>query len=259
MANFSSRRQFLARAGGSAAALGLTASVVRGAAGSNERISIGLIGCGDRMADHLNNLGKLGSKHNVSVTALCDVWKVNLDAKAELTAKLFGAPPETCTRFGELLASKEVDAVVIATPDFAHGPVLVAALAAGKDVYIEKPMTIQLEHANRALDLARQKPRVVQVGTQYRSHGPILGVTREVATGSLGTISRVSSAASFCQARWKRAYDNCRPADVDWEAYLLNLPSRSFYPSLLREWHLHRETSNGLAGLWQRTTWTPPR
>jgi len=111
-------------------------------------------------------------------------------------------------------------------------------------------MTIQLSYANEALDLTRQKERVVQCGTQYRSHPHILGVAKEIADGTLGEISRVSSAASFNQPRWKRGYQNCKAADVDWDAYLLDLPKRPFDPSLLREWHLHRETSNGLPGLW---------
>lgn len=245
-----SRRQFLANASGSAVGLGLTAAVVRGAPGANERISVGVIGCGERAKAHLEAIGKFGSKHNVRITDVCDVWKVNLESAADRVAKLFGERPRTCTRFGEMLESKDLDAVVIATPDFAHGPALVASLKARKDVYIEKPMTIQLSYANEALDLARKNELVVQCGTQYRSQASILGVAKEVATGVLGKISRVSSAASFPHPRWKRAYDNCKPADVDWEAYLLDLPSRPFDASLLREWHLHRETSNGLPGLW---------
>lgn len=248
--NIFSRRRFLATTSGSVAALGLSASVVRGAAGANERIRIGQIGCGDRGNALLKGIAKLHSQHNVTVTALCDVWQVNLKRTAESVAQAFGAQPQTFTRFGDLLALKDLDAVVIATPDFSHGPILVAALAAGKDVYIEKPMTIQLSYANEALDLARKHERVVQCGTQYRSHAHVLGVAKEVAAGTIGKISRVSSAASFNQPRWKRNYDNCKAADVDWDAYLLDLPARPFDPSLLREWHLHRETSNGLPGLW---------
>lgn len=245
-----SRRRFLAGASTSAAGLGLAARVVRAAPGANERLSIGLIGCGERARAHLAGLIKFRPAHNLQVTALCDVWEVNLKRMAEATAKGFGEAPRTCTRFGEMLADKDLDAVVIATPDFAHGPILVAALEAGKDVYIEKPMTIQLEYANRALDLARQRERVVQCGTQYRSHPYILGVAKEVASGSLGKISRVSSAASYNHPRWKRGHADCKASDVDWEAYLLDLPPRPFDASLLREWHLHRETSNGLPGLW---------
>lgn len=248
--NVLSRRRFLASTSSSVVGLGLTAAAARGAAGTSERIRIGLIGCGDRGNALLKGIAKFQSQQNVTVSALCDVWQVNLKRTAETVAQTFGSAPKTFTRFGDLLALEDVDAVVIATPDFSHGPILVAALKAGKDVYVEKPMTIQLSYANEALQLARKNERVVQCGTQYRSHPHILGVTKEVAAGTLGKISRVSSAASFNHPRWKRNYDNCKSVDVDWEAYLLDIPARPFSPSLLREWHLHRETSNGLPGLW---------
>ena len=230
--------------------LGLTAAVVRGASGANERIRIGLIGCGDRCMGHLASIAALQSKHNVQITAVCDVWQLNLKRAVAKVTEAFKEEPKAFTRFGDLLALKDIDAVSIVTPDFSHGPILVAALEAKKDVYIEKPMTIQLSYANEALDLARKYERVVQCGTQYRSHPPILGVAREVAGGGLGTISRISSAACFNHPRWKRKHDDCKAADVDWDAYLLYLPKRPFDASLLREWHLHRETSNGLPGLW---------
>jgi predicted dehydrogenase len=224
---------------------------MRAAPGANERISVGLIGCGDRGRNHLDSILKYQSKHNVQMTALCDVWQVNLKRATDAVTKAYGGSgPKTFTRFGQMLEAKDLDAVVIATPDFAHGPILVAALKAGKDVYIEKPMTIQLSYANEALDLARKNERVVQCGTQYRSHPPILGVTKAVAGGTLGKISRISSAASFNHPRWKRNHADCKAADVDWDAYLLDVPARPFDASLLREWHLHRETSNGLPGLW---------
>jgi predicted dehydrogenase len=100
------------------------------------------------------------------------------------------------------------------------------------------------------LDLARKNDCVVQCGTQHRSNPLLRGVAAEVASGVLGKISRVSTAVSFDGPRWKRAYDNCKEQDVDWDAFLLYLGKRPFDPGLLREWHLRRETSNGLPGLW---------
>ncbi len=246
-----SRRRFLANTSATAAGLGLTAAVVRGAPGANERISVASIGCGGRGNAHLSSLAKLKDKQNLRVVGLCDVWQANLKYAAAKVAKAFGEAPRTFTKFGDLLAQKDIDAVVIATPDFSHGPILVAALEAGKDVYIEKPMTIQLPYANQALDLARKNDRVVQVGTQYRSQPALRGVAKEIAANAVGTISRVSVAASFNAPRWKRNdLDKCKAADVDWDAFLLQLPKRPFDASLLREWQLHRETSNGMPGLW---------
>jgi predicted dehydrogenase len=139
---------------------------------------------------------------------------------------------------------------VIATPDFSHGTILTAALKAGKDVYIEKPMTIDLASANEALDLARAHNRVVQAGTQHRSEGQFRGAAKLMATGLLGQLSRVSASMYFHEARWRRNFSNCQAPDVDWEAFLLHLPPRPFEARLLRQWQLYRETSNGLPGLW---------
>lgn len=234
----------------SAAVLGASPLAARGQAGANDRISIGVIGAGGRAADHLNQIHALAKKQNVQITAVCDVWQKNLKAAATRIQTWFGQAPRQFTRFHDLLALPDMDAVTIATPDFSHGPILIAALQAGKDVYVEKPMTIDLALANAALDLARAKNRVVQVGTQYRSDGNYIGAKKVLGTGVLGRLNRISTAMNFNQARWARAYSDCREADVDWEGYLLHLPKRPFDPKLLRRWQLSRECTNGLSGLW---------
>ena len=244
------RRNFLKYTSAGAAVLGSSALVARSQAAANDRISIAIIGTGDRAGAHINEILALSSKHNIQITAVCDVWKKNRDkAVAKIKAKQ-GADPKQFTRFGDLLALRDVDAVVIATPDYAHGAILVAALEAGKDVYIEKPMSLDIPSANQALDLARAKQRVVQAGTQYRSDAKHRGAAKMVASGILGAISRVTCERNFNQARWARNFDDCKPEDVDWEAFLFNRPPRPFDPRLLRQWHLLREFSNGLSGLW---------
>jgi len=217
--------------------------------GANERIGLGLIGVGGRGSDHLRDIASLAEAHNVQITAVCDVWKPNLDRAAAAVKKRWQKEPARGSRFAELLARPDVDAVVIATPDFSHGPILLAALAAGKDVYVEKPMSIDLEAANQALDLARAKNRVVQAGTQRRSDGAHLAAAKLLATGVLGRISRVTAEVNFNEPRWARSYKDCKPADVDWEAYLGGR-GEPFDPRLLRRWHLYKLCCNGLSGLW---------
>jgi len=218
--------------------------------GANDRLSIGLIGTGDRGSYHLRWIGSLAEKHNAQITAVCDVWRPNLDRVAAGVKKEWGKAPMQSTRYGDLLASKDVDAVVIATPDFGHTQIMIAALEAGKDVYVEKPMSLDVEQASRAVDLAREKNAVVQVGTQRRSDGQFRGAAKLIATGVLGKITRVSSEYNFNHARWARDYDDCKKADVDWDAFLMDLPKREFDPRLLRRWHLYRDFTNGLPGLW---------
>lgn len=245
----SSRRVFLAGASG-AASLGAAPWIARAAASASDRIGIGLIGVGGRGTDHLNSLIHLASSQNVQVTAVCDVWRKASGVAAEKLKNALGHEPRQYTRCGELLDQRDVDAVVIATPDFSHGTILNAALKAGKDVYVEKPMTIDLASARSALDLARAGSRVVQAGTQRRSDGHFQGAAKHIASGELGQISRVSASVAFNEPRWKRPVADLHEADVDWPAYLLHLAPRPFDARLLRCWQLYRDTSNGLPGLW---------
>lgn len=244
------RRVFLKSTVASTVALSASPLVLRGALGANDKISIGCIGVGGRGSALMGEILALAQKENVQITALCDVWQKNLQTATKRVQDKLGSQPRPFTRFNELLALREVDAVVIATPDFSHGPILTAALKANKDVYVEKPMTIDLAHANEALDLARARDRVVQAGTQRRSEGVFKGAAKLFAAGLLGKVSRIEVGMFFNQARWARDVTDCRPADVDWEAFLLDLPKRPFEPKLLRQWQLYRQTSNGLSGLW---------
>lgn len=234
-----------------AAAMMTAPWLARSATGANERIRIGMIGTGDRASQLMKEILAAREKCNVDIVAVCDVWKVNREAAAGRVKQASGTEPRQFTRHAELLALKDVDAVVIATPDFSHGQILVAALEAGKDVYIEKPMTIDIASANRALDLARAKKRVVQAGTQRRSDGRFLAASKLVATGVLGKINRISGAMFVNAPRWMRPFDNCREADVDWEAFCLGgRIQRPFDARLLRCWQLFRDTTNGIPGLW---------
>jgi predicted dehydrogenase len=244
-----SRRGFLAT--GAAALTGAAATVGHARIpGANDRLSIGIIGAGDRCGAHMEEIHNLSEKHNCEITAICDVWRPNRERAAARVKQWWGREARPFTKFDELLALKDIDAVVIAVPDFAHAPALVAALKADKDVYVEKPMTIEVAGANEALDLARARNRVVQAGTQYRSHGGYRAAAREIAAGAIGPVNRLTAAANFNEQRWARSMADCKEADVDWKAYLLHLTDRSFDPALLRRWHLYRDTSNGLAGLW---------
>lgn len=244
------RRAFLKSAAAGSMVLAVTPLRLRGAEGPNERIAIGCIGAGGRGTDLMNDVLGLATTQNVQITAVCDVWRPNREAAVQRIQAAHGREPRQFTRFQDLLALDGLDAVTIATPDFSHGTILTAALRAGKDVYIEKPMTIDLASANEALDLAQSQGRVVQAGTQRRSEGRFRGAARFVATGALGQLSRVSAAMYFHEARWARDVSDCQAADVDWDAFRLHLSPRPFNARLLRQWQLFRDTSNGLPGLW---------
>ena len=244
------RRKFLATASVGTAVLASKGMTVQGAPQANERISIGMIGTGHRGNMLIDDIIANADKHNVEITAVCDVWQVNLNQAAAAVEQRFGKKPRSFTRYGDLLALEDVDAVVIATPDFAHTPIMIDALRAGKDVYVEKPMAIEIDKASEALDLARRRKRVVQVGTQRRSSGQFRAAVRTVASGKLGHISRISGQNNFNQARWVRDCSDCKRTDVDWDAYLFNRTKCPFDPRLLRCWQLYKMFTNGISGLW---------
>lgn len=244
-----SRRKFLAA---SAVSAGVGVCFQHAGGSANDRISIGIVGAGERGSALLEEIAGLRESHNVTVTGVCDVWKTPLNRGAEYVQAHFGAAPYTTTRFGELLVRDDIDAIVIATPDFAHAPILIEAIKSHKDVYVEKPMAMEINEATEAVALAESHKSVVQVGTQWRSVGLFKAAQAYLKKQELGHISRISAAMSFNSPRWPRVRDlsRCRREDVDWQAYLFNRPMQDFDPKLLCHWHLYRMFTTGLPGLW---------
>lgn len=215
----------------------------------NNQIRLGQIGCGGRSRDHLSELVKSGE--NAVIVAVCDVWKVNREQRAAEIQKAFGAAPMQTTRYQEVLAMKDVDAVLIATPDMTHPRILADAVAAGKDVYVEKPFAVNFEDGKMAWQAVKRSRRVVQVGTQRRSDPAFIGAAKAVQSGIIGKVTRVAMEVHFQERRWRKDLDNVRREDVDWEAFQFGgRITGPFDARKLREWQLFHETTNGIAGLW---------
>ena len=237
-----SRRTFLA----AAAAAPLAGAWQRS---PNDRIRLGQIGCGGRSRDHLTELVRSGE--NAAIVAICDVWRVNRELKAAAVEKAFGAAPKQTTQYQDLLAMKDVDGVLIATPDMTHPRILADAVAAGKDVYVEKPFAVNFADAKMAWQAVKRTRQVVQVGTQRRSDPTIIGAATAIHNGVIGKVTRVEMGVHFQEQRWRRDYDNVKADDVDWESFQFGGRIKGpFNPRKLREWQLFRETTNGIAGLW---------
>ncbi|HXG70727.1 MAG TPA: Gfo/Idh/MocA family oxidoreductase, partial [Gemmatimonadaceae bacterium] len=187
--------------------------------GANDRLRIGVIGCGIRGNYLISEIFRL-TDLNVEVAAICDVWRVNLDkTAAAVTAKQRKAPL-TFARYADLLAVKDLDAVMIATPDFGHTPIMIDAIKLKKDVFVEKPMATDLEQAKTAMALARENKTIVQVGSQRRSDRRHQAGAKLIQSGILGKISEVETAWHDSVPRWARAYDDVKQEDVDWQQYL---------------------------------------
>lgn len=234
------RRSFLVTAA--------TAASAARAIGANDRLNIGMIGTGGRGTNHIDDLTKLKDL-NIAITAVCDVYRPNREKGAARSEKGLGVQPRTTTDYRELLSWKDVDAVVIATPDFGHPIILKAAVEAGKDAYVEKPFATTFPEGKAAYLAAKSSRQVVAVGTQKRSDPLFMAAQKRV--GELGKVTRIEFAVNFQQPRWRRPAESVDPADVDWKMFQLGKLARGFDARLLREWQLFEgETTNGIAGLW---------
>src|SRR5689334_12228219 len=166
------RRKFLQKsavvAAGSAA-LGSTALSYSRIAGANDRISLGHIGVGNRGSELDGIVARIKDQKNVEMTAVCDLWSHNLERAVAANQKHYSKAPRALRHPQELLALKDVDAVVISTPEHSHSPLLKMTAEAGKDAYCEKPMGNVLEEVKAARDAVAARNLITQVGTQHRS------------------------------------------------------------------------------------------
>ncbi len=231
-----------------AAALGWTALGAAGrlpafqccSTGANETIRLGFIGVGNRGGQLLDAF--LATKYRgMEVAALCDVYRPYLDQ----AAKRFDGKPETFVDFRKLLERKDIDAVVIATPDHWHAIQTIAACRAGKDVYVEKPLCITIREGRRMVDAARQTRRVVQVGTHRRSSVLYSKLGAVIASGKIGkvTVSRAYRLSNMAPSGIGKAPSTDPPKDLDWDLWLGPRPSRPFQeniaPYKFRWWDLY--------------------
>jgi predicted dehydrogenase len=243
--NHVDRREFLATGVGLAAAIA-TSPVL---ASPSDRIRLGIVGCGGR-GTYLVNQALAAAPGQLEIVALCDVWSVAREKMAALVAdKLPGQKPRLVSRHQELLETPGLDGVIIATPDFAHPGVLIDAVRAGKDAFVEKPLSARLEDAVAALDAVEATSQIVQVGTQRRSNPQFQAAASYVRSGALGPICKIETAWNRNVPSWQRPVDMVKEADVDWEQYQMYHPKRPFDPVRYRCWHWYYEYTTGLVGL----------
>ncbi|MEW6235465.1 MAG: Gfo/Idh/MocA family oxidoreductase [Candidatus Omnitrophota bacterium] len=248
-ANHSTRRVFLSAAAGTLGMLSTTALAPASVLGANDRLRIAIIGCGGRGTYLMETAQSLDKECSVEIAAVCDVSKKAMQAAATKAANAAGRQPFAHQRYREILSRNDVDAVMIATADFAHARILTEAALAGKHAYCEKPMSNNIADANAAVDAVEAKKVICQVGTQRRSHVPHHQAVELVRSGVLGIVSEIECQYNRCEGSWLRDYSGVQKDDVDWDQFLMNLPKREFDPCRYRCWHLFKDYSIGLAGL----------
>ncbi|MFN7939045.1 MAG: Gfo/Idh/MocA family oxidoreductase [Bryobacteraceae bacterium] len=213
----------------------LSAGRIRGA---NETLQIGCIGTGGRAQALMRNIEGIG---RARISAVCDVWAENLEK-----AKQIAGPGAFATAdFRQLLARKDVDAVLIAAPDHQHVPLTIAACRAGKDVYVEKPLTHSREEAAAVLAAVRETGKIVQVGTQQRSMPHMKKGRDLVLAGKIGKVHKAHITWNRNAPRAAQQYQ-IDPSSVDWKAWLGGAREQSFDPYRFRQWRWFWDFGGGL-------------
>lgn len=229
-----------------------------GRAAAGERISVGIIGTGKMCSGfHQNTL--LGFD-DVQIAAVCDVDTTRRQlAKKKVEAKYGGRTDyrgcDEYNDFREVIARKDIDAVLIATPDFWHAIPIIEACKAGKDVYCEKPLTLTLMEAKRCIDAVRKHGRVMQTGSQQRSSvfGPFRKACELVRSGRIGKIESVTVGVGG-PSRWCDLPEEPLEPGLDWNMWQGPAAERP-YNSILSarggiskpwpQWRAYREYSGG--------------
>lgn len=234
-----SRRRFLSTAGiGAGLALGGFQATSAGYA-ANETINVGIIGSGGRARHLMVNLAEIpGAK----MVAVCDVWDEHLSKGQDLAD-----PDAFATKhYEEILSRSDIDAVLIGAPDHWHVPMMIAACEAGKDVYVEKPLTHDLSEGPVAIAARDRAKRVVQVGMQQRSMPHLIEAKKMVESGQLGTIRKVHLTWNRNAKRSVRSDFQLSRDTVDWKRFLGKAPDQPFDPYRFRNWRWFWDFGGGI-------------
>ncbi len=217
---------------------GMTGAVRRYPA--NETLNVGCIGTGGRCRMLMNTLAKMP---DVRMTAVCDIWDDNLER-----AKKIADPKAFATKYyQEVLDRKDVDAVLIGSPDHWHVPMTVDACEAGKDVYVEKPLTHNLNEGAAVIEAERKHRRIVQVGMQQRSMPQFQEGFRMIQSGEIGPVHKVHLTWNRNLPTWFRTSVNeVDPRGVDWKRFLGSAKDQPFDSFRFRKWRWFWDFGGGI-------------
>src|SRR6266849_2051551 len=210
---------------------------------------VGLIGCGWYGKADLFRLVQVAP---VEIVSLCDVDKTMLSQAAEMAAtrQKSGKKPRTYSDYREMLKEKDLDILLVATPDHWHALAMIAAVKAGADVYCQKPISVDVVEAQAMLAAARKYKRVVQIGTQRRSTPHIVEARNTILKqGRLGKIGLVEICCYYHMRNTANPPDTQPPANLDYEMWTGPAPMRPYNPlTHPGSWRLFMEYCNGIVG-----------
>jgi predicted dehydrogenase len=210
---------------------------------ANDNIQIALIGSGGMgqgdVRDALTNPG-------VKIVAAADIYDGRRKRMQESYPGIF-----TTRDYREILARPDVDAVIIATPDHWHARISIDALAAGKDVYCEKPMIQKVEEGKQVIEAHKKSGRIFQVGSQYASAHSFERIRKLLAEGAIGELNMVESwlDRNTALGAWQYSMPpDASPENIDWDRFLGHAPKRPFEPIRLFRWRNYTDYGTAIAG-----------
>jgi predicted dehydrogenase len=250
------RREFLKIGSAALAATTVSwnASSYAAILGANDRVRVGVVGCGDRMKGALIPAFLQHNKElNFEFVAVSDIWNRRREEGAAYIQKLTGSSIAAVRNNDELYARNDIDAVLIATADFQHALHGVEAVNAGRDAYVEKPTAHTMEDARQFLAAVKKTGKIVQVGTQRRSTPSYQKAAEYIKSGAFGDIVMVEMTWNVNQpGRWRRpdVVPLLKERDTDWKRYLLNHPYEPFNARKYLEFRLFWPFSSGIPDQW---------
>lgn len=207
-----------------------------------EKISLGVIGSGGRGTFVM---GVFQKDPSLRVGAICDVYEPNLErALSEAGKAQGGVTPKAYRNYRQLLDDKSIDAVLIATPEHWHHRMVLDALAAGKDVYVEKPLCHTPQQGVELVEAEKRSKNIVQVGMQRRSYDLYQEGRRVVAAGTLGDVRMVRSWWLNTQLGGEKLAQLKGP--LDWDQWLGSTARRPMDPDIFSRWRLYSEFAGGI-------------
>jgi predicted dehydrogenase len=240
--SLSTRREFLETlsAAGACAAGSLAAAESTHAVAPSDTLNVGCLGTGGRCRTLMQSLAKVPG---VKIAAVCDVWDVHLEA----AKKLADTKAHATKHYREILDRNDIDAVLIGTPDHWHVPMTVDACNAGKDVYVEKPLTHDPAEGKAVIDAQNRNHRIVQVGMQQRSMPHIQKARELVKAGRIGEVLKIHLSWNRGDTRrFERHALGVDPRQVAWKDFLGSAPDQPFDEFRFRNWRWFWDFGGGV-------------
>jgi predicted dehydrogenase len=234
------RRDFVEKLGvGTAGAITAGYTATSSGYQANETVNVACIGTGGRCRRLMQSLPTIPG---VKIVGVCDIWDEHLAKGRDLAdARAF-----TTKRYQDVLKRSDVDAVVIGTPDHWHVPLTIAACDAGKDVYVEKPLTHDLSEGKAVIAAQNRNKRIVQVGMQQRSMPHIVKANEILRSGVLGKIHKVHLTWNRNTPRTRSRNINIDASGVDWKTFLGNAKDQPFDAYRFRQWRWFWDFGGGI-------------